>query len=1070
MKKFTLLTFVFSLFLAITVFAQKGYVNPAAKYCEILGYRYEISSVKGAGEVGLVHLPDGRIENAWDFFKGKVAQEFSFPAKYGYDIETEVVKENGFVTERAVCVRTNKGINERIPLTEFMDMVGEPLITNENRNLTDFHTDAEVDPNFTASKALPTSFDWRNYNGHAYIGTPRDQGGCGSCYSFGAAAAAEGTYNFATGKYDSNAANFSESYIAWCLSAMSAYSSHFSGCDGADYTYSELQALVDVGIIDESYFPYTDADNQSCPSAATNAPKTKFASWNRVACSDIDAIKTAIMTYGVVDAAVYVTTDFSNYSGGIFSDASTACSTSPCYNTPTNHAISLVGWGYDATYGDYWILRNSWGSSWGESGYMRIDATSARVACSVCYMTYVSDGTTVPTVTTNAVSSILNNSAVCGGNITSNGGATITASGLVYAKTTAPTLTSGTVVSTSPVTTTGSYSLTMSGLTAGTKYYVRAYATNSKGTSYGTETSFTTTGTPPLTYCTSLGSNYSYEWIAGVKVGTFTNTSTAAGYTDFTSKTITMAAGTGYAVTLTPGFASTAYNEYWKIWVDLNADGDFVDTGEQIFDGAALTNTVETGTATIPSGTTAKTTRMRVSMKYNAAQTSACETFSYGEVEDYTVVITSSTADTQAPTAPSNLASANITQTSFTLSWTASTDNVGVTGYEIYQNGTLKGTSTTTSYNVTGLTAATTYSYTVKAKDAAGNISAASTAKSVTTLAVVTDTQAPTVPTNLTSANITQTSFTLSWTASTDNVGVTGYEIYQNGTLKGTSTTTSYNVTGLTAATTYSFTVKAKDAAGNVSAASTAKSVTTLSTTVTYCASKGSNVYYEWIDYVAMGGMTNTTAANAGYGNFTATKIATVALGASTTISYSAGFKSTKYTEYWSVWIDWNQNGTFETTELVASKTSSLATTLSSTFTVPTTALIGATRMRVTMKYNAAPTACETFSYGEVEDYTVNVTGNTFVRTETIGEDLADEMPTSILLYPNPASDYINIKVSTGTRVGIISIYNMGGELVKVLDINGEERDINISDLAKGAYIISVEDEKETLVKKFIKQ
>jgi hypothetical protein len=122
------------------------------------------------------------------------------------------------------------------------------------------------------------------------------------------------------------------------------------------------------------------------------------------------------------------------------------------------------------------------------------------------------------------------------------------------------------------------------------------------------------------------------------------------------------------------------------------------------------------------------------------------------------------------------------------------------------------------------------------------------------------------------------------------------------------------------------------------------------------------------------------------------------------------------------------------------------------------------------MKYNAAPTACETFSYGEVEDYTVNVTGNTFVRTETIGEDLADEAPTSLMLYPNPASDYINVKVSTGTRVGTISIYNMGGELVKVLDINGEERDIDISDIAKGTYIISVEDEKETLVKKFIKQ
>lgn len=111
---------------------------------------------------------------------------------------------------------------------------------------------------------------------------------------------------------------------------MSAYSGNFSGCNGADYTYSELQALVDIGTIDETYFPYSEATGQSCPAAATSAPKTKFNSWYRVTCSDIDAIKTAIMTYGVVDAAVYVTTSFQNYTGGIYSDSYTVCSSSPC--------------------------------------------------------------------------------------------------------------------------------------------------------------------------------------------------------------------------------------------------------------------------------------------------------------------------------------------------------------------------------------------------------------------------------------------------------------------------------------------------------------------------------------------------------------------------------------------------------------------------------------------------------------------------------------------------------------------------------------------------------------------
>ena len=90
-------------------------------------------------------------------------------------------------------------------------------------------------------------------------------------------------------------------------------------------------------------------------------------------------------------------------------------------------------------------------------------------------------------------------------------------------------------------------------------------------------------------------------------------------------------------------------------------------------------------------------------------------------------------ADTQAPTVPSSLSTSAITSTSFTLNWVASTDNVGVTGYEVFRGGTSIGTPTSTTFNVTGLTASTAYSMTVRARDAAGNLSAQSTALSVTT-------------------------------------------------------------------------------------------------------------------------------------------------------------------------------------------------------------------------------------------------------------------------------------------------------------------------------------------------
>jgi chitodextrinase len=300
------------------------------------------------------------------------------------------------------------------------------------------------------------------------------------------------------------------------------------------------------------------------------------------------------------------------------------------------------------------------------------------------------------------------------------------------------------------------------------------------------------------------------------------------------------------------------------------------------------------------------------------------------------------------------------------LTWTASTDNVGVTGYNVYVGTatTPAATVTGTSATVSGLSAATAYSFTVKARDAAGNLSAASTALGVTTAAApadskvtgtafgtapwtgcttctfdkafdgntstyfdandatgaytgidagsgktltrirfypraanpermtggkfqgsntssstgfvdlytitaqptvawqevsltgttayrylrylapangygnvaeiefyaggsTADTQAPTVPTGLAASNVTSSSFTLSWAASTDNVGVTGYDVYRGTTLVGSPTTTSFSVTGLSASTAYSMTVRAKDAAGNVSAASSALTVTT---------------------------------------------------------------------------------------------------------------------------------------------------------------------------------------------------------------------------------------------------
>ncbi|MVP02575.1 M4 family metallopeptidase [Paenibacillus lutrae] len=185
--------------------------------------------------------------------------------------------------------------------------------------------------------------------------------------------------------------------------------------------------------------------------------------------------------------------------------------------------------------------------------------------------------------------------------------------------------------------------------------------------------------------------------------------------------------------------------------------------------------------------------------------------------------------DTQAPAAPANLVSTGKTSSSVTLSWNASTDNVGVTGYDVYRGTVLAASVTGTSATVSGLSPGTAYTFTVKAKDAAGNVSPASSAVTVTTSSSTnpTDTQPPTAPGNLVSTGQTSSSASLSWSASTDNTGVAGYDVYNGSTLAATVTGTSATVSNLQGGTSYTFTVKARDAAGNVSPASNAVTVVT---------------------------------------------------------------------------------------------------------------------------------------------------------------------------------------------------------------------------------------------------
>ena len=192
------------------------------------------------------------------------------------------------------------------------------------------------------------------------------------------------------------------------------------------------------------------------------------------------------------------------------------------------------------------------------------------------------------------------------------------------------------------------------------------------------------------------------------------------------------------------------------------------------------------------------------------------------ETEDLWGIYTST--DNEAPSIPTNLTATNVTTFSVALSWTASSDNVAVTSYDVFVNGNLYKNTTTNSMVVIGLDSDTEYSITVLAKDIANNSSAQSLAVNIKTLV---DNEAPSVPVNLQISNETTTSFVVSWDASTDNTAVTSYDVFVDTVFIGTTSETSYTVSNLTASTTYSIQVRAKDAKNNISELSTAVDATT---------------------------------------------------------------------------------------------------------------------------------------------------------------------------------------------------------------------------------------------------
>jgi chitodextrinase/uncharacterized Ntn-hydrolase superfamily protein len=449
------------------------------------------------------------------------------------------------------------------------------------------------------------------------------------------------------------------------------------------------------------------------------------------------------------------------------------------------------------------------------------------------------------------------------------------------------------------------------------------------------------------------------------------------------------------------------------------------------------------------------------------------------------VAITTDTPpDTEPPTAPTGLSASNTTMTSTDLSWTASTDNVGVTGYDVYEGVAVIGSSATTSFNVTGLAPATNYSFTVVAKDAAGNESAASTPLGVTTLD---DTESPTAPTNLVASNTTSTTTDLDWTASTDNVGVTGYDVYEGVSVIGSAVATSFNVTGLLPSTNYSFSVVAKDAAGNESAASNIENITTLSGSSSTVLHQG---FFEtgldgWID----GGSDcrRLSTSRSFEGSYSVrlrdnTNSSVMTLGTFDVTSYSSieiefYFYPNSMENGEDFWVQFHDGSSWNTVASYARGTdfendsfyTATAIIDGGIYNFPTNAQF---RFRCDASGNQDRiyidqiTITGNSGFAPISSNSITNLGGAFEGF--LGDEGSLYIERDLVLYPNPVKTTLNVKLYGVSYLMTYRIIDITGKVVLIGDLS--QNSIDVEKLQNGIYFMEVFDGEESMIQSFIKE
>jgi hypothetical protein len=583
----------------------------------------------------------------------------------------------------------------------------------------------------------------------------------------------------------------------------------------------------------------------------------------------------------------------------------------------------------------------------------------------------------------------------------------------------------------------------------------------------------------PSSYCQSKGDAPWQEWISEVRVGTGVQASTKTQYTDFTSKVFNVQNGT--SVSLTTHFSWETFDQYWRIWIDLNGDGDFTDAGEQVFEGIGLkpanalnATKTTTGSLVLPASAPSANRRMRVAMKRGAFPT-PCEIFAYGEVEDYTAAVTSGGTPTCNLTAiATNVQCFNANTFNITSDDTFSASlNVTTTGTGTNWTSVINGTTVTGTYGVAqivqlGLISNGVSNFTIQ------DLSATT----CTTQVQITP------PPPCSNPNTCQVLATVNNLVCNDQgTAATSDDTYSftvrvTGTGAGASWTGNFNGQNISGSYATDITIQGGLISGGqkiltVSAIDNPSCFITVAVTPpapcsnsnppgTYCASKGEAPWQEWMSEVRIGTAAAQVSTKSQYSDFTS-KVWTAQNG--TSVSLTSQFSWETFDEYWRIWIDLNGDGDFidageQVFESLATKPANALNatkTTTGSLVIPSTTPSANRRMRVAMKRGAFPLPCETFANGEVEDYTVAVSGGgatPCALTYTVTNPICNNANTPL----NPADDTWTFDLTVAGSQSLTGWTAWLNGIVISSGLYAVPKQINASNISSGPRVFVVVD------------